>query len=314
MKELRKWAKDKPYIIKIVAAQLVSTVQDMADEFKTIKLRRFASQKFPLPHLHSWFAMYRSHRKTIQQIKNIFGVIYGRNLVRFLSELHKESQQELKRINDAPCPRQFSQEEIQESLKLLHTIYSASEQELEDEFNQVPASQAAKRRMARLVAEKPLELSFYIFVAVPCWTLYRTSPTLLYRKARQGDFESLEKLLRLDQLMLHDPAIGKQMISYRFNHSASKYRKLLDAATKAPKGSSSKKNILLSQVGLLSTLSHLTVKPLTPQDLFELVDAFDTDSKGKLLDDLPKTPAALARALTPDRNLWRQLLPSDKKM
>lgn len=311
MKELQKWSKDKPYLVAIFAGQIVSTAQDLADGFKSLKLRRFASQEFPLPHLPSWFAMYRSHRKTAQQIKDIWTAAYGRNIVQFFSELFEELQGQKTQRKHLPT---LSPEEIKDSFDLFQAMLLASEQALEDEFNQVPVKQAAKRRMRKLVEKNPLELSFYLFVATPCWTLYRTSPTLLYRKARQGDFDALEKLLRLDQLLLHDPTIGKQIISYRFNHSSSKYRKLLDAATKAPKGSGSLKNILLSQVSLLSAISHLTVKPLTPQDLFELVEAFDNDSKGKLFDDLPKTPDALARALTPDRNLWRQVLHSDKKM
>jgi len=307
MQALHKWAKDKPDIIKILAAQLISSVQDMSEYFKTLKLRRFASKKFPLPHLPSWFAMYRTHRKTIVQIEAIWAVACGKNMVQSFSEQLKNLK------NTSPSASQPSKEEIRESKNWLQVIHSASEKELEDEFNHVPASQAAKRRLNKLFAEKPLEFGFFLFVAVPCWMLYRTSPTQLYRKARLGDFEALQNLLRLDQMMLHDPAIGKQIIAYRFNHSSSKYRKLLDAATKAPKGSGSFKNILLAVVGLLSAISLTTVRPLTPQDLFELVAAFDSDTKSKLLENLPKNPDALARALSPDRNLWRQVHPSDKK-
>jgi hypothetical protein len=62
----------------------------MSEEFQTIKLRRFASQKFPLPHLPSWFALYRSHRKTTQQVKAIWSAAYGKNIVHFFSELLNE--------------------------------------------------------------------------------------------------------------------------------------------------------------------------------------------------------------------------------
>lgn len=313
MLAVKKWGKDKPYIIQLFAAQLVSTVQDMSEEFSSIKLRRFASQKFPLPHLPSWFALYRSHRKTIFQVKAIWSAAYGKNIVHFFSELLKEAQKQ-KRHSKNLVHNSTTPEEIEAAKNLLQMVLSASDKGLEDEFDQVPIKQAARRRMTRLIAENPLELSFYLFVAVPCWALYRTSPSMLYRKARQGDFEALGKLLRLDQIMLHDPAIGKQVIACRFNHSSTKYRKLLDAATKAPKGSDSYKNILLSQIGLLSAISHLTEKPLTPRDLYELVAAFDKDSKSKLIDELPKEPDALARDLSPDRNLWRHVMNPDKKM
>lgn len=307
MKALRQWGKDKPYIIKIFAAQLLSNVQDMSEEFRTIKLRRFYSQKFPLPHLPSWFLLYRSHRRNIAHIKSVFTAVYGKYTIQSLSKILERPG---KSATSLPAP---SKEQIKDAIKLLQTLYSVSEKELEDDFNLVPVRIAAKRRMSALIEKSPLETSFYLFVTVPCWTLYRVSPTQLYRKARTGDFDALQKLLCLDQLMLHDPAIGRQIISYRFNRSASKYRKLLAAATKTPKGSNSRKNILLSQIGLISAISQLTVKPLTPQDLFDLVDAFDLDSKGKLLADLPKTPEALARALAPDRNLWRQVFPTQTK-
>lgn len=301
MKELRRWGRDKPYITKIFAAQLLSNVNEMAEEFKTIKLRRFSSQKFNLPYLPSWFLMYRSHRRSITHTKSVLETVYGRYSVQYLSKLLERP------TNNAAPLSASSKEEVKEALVLLQSLYSISEKELEDDFSKAPLKMAAQRRMRTLIEKSPLETSFFLFVTVPCWTLYRTSPTRLYRQARTGDYDSLQNLLSLDQLMLHEPAIGKQIISYRFKHSAAKYRKLLTAATKAPTGKNARKNILLSQVGLISAISHLTIKPLTPQDLFELVDAFDHDSKGQLLADLPKTPDALARALAPSRNMWRHM-------
>lgn len=314
MRELQQWAKDKPYLIQILAAHLVSSVQDLFDEFKTIKIRRFASQKFPLPKLHTWFSMYTSHRKVIKQIEGIFSAVYGREAVDFFSATCKEVQTKARKKEPLCNPEEVTPEILEQTISLLKTIQAASDKGLEDELDQVPSSPAVRRRMSKQLANNPLELGFYLFVSVPCWTLYRTHPAQLYRSARQGNFDALQKLLRLDQLMLHDPAIGKQIIAYRFNHSASKYRKLLDAATKAPSGSNSKKNILLSQIGMISAFSHLIKKPLTPQDLYELVDAYDKDSNSKLLDELPKEPVALARALSPDRNLWRIVMHTDKKM
>ncbi|KAA0888383.1 hypothetical protein [Oryzomonas rubra] len=48
-------------------------------------------------------------------------------------------------------------------------------------------------------------------------------------------------------------------------------------------------------------------------DIFNLVAAIDQDCDTNLLEALPKEPDALASALQPDRNLWRQLLNPDKK-
>ena len=314
MRAIQEWAKDKPYLIKINAAQLVSTVQGMAEDFKTLKLRRFASKQFPLPHLPSWFKLYRSHTKITQQVEGIFTAVYGRDAVKFFSETSKEVRRKARKGEPLLPPEARTPEVMGVAIDILNTVLAASDKDLEDELNNTPTNPAIQRRLRKFIAKNPLELCFYLFVAVPCWILYRTHPTLLYRKARQGDFDSLQKLLSLDQLMLHDPLIGKQIISYRFNHTSIKYRKLLDAAIKEPKGSKSKKSILLSQIGLISALSHLIQKPLTPQDLYGLVEAFDKDSNSKLLDELPDEPDALARNLSPDRNMWRILFSSDKKI
>ena len=120
--------------------------------------------------------------------------------------------------------------------------------------------------------------------------------------------------MRLDPLLIHDPYIGMKIAEFRFNGDMPKYRKLLAAPFKYPKGGAEPKNLILSMVGLISAFSQITTKPLTTNDILELVAAIDQDAKCNLLDDLPKEPDALARALQPDRNMWRKLLQPDKKM
>lgn len=313
MHAVRKWAKDKPYIIRVFAGHLVSTVQDMHEDFRTLKQRRFSSQKFPLPHLPAWFNMYRSPRRTIEHTKAIWSAVYGKNFVNYFDGLLKQIGKHKNPTQTTQPSNQPSPEDITEIRQLLQTVLTTSERELEDEFANVPAKAAIRRRMSKLIANTPLESSFYVFVAVPCWSLYRISPTRLYRRAQHGDFESLEKLLRLDQLMLHDPVIGTQILKFRANHTSTKYRKLIGAALNPPSGANSRKNILLSQIGFISALSHITTTPLTTQDLINLIMAFDEDCKSNLADDLQKEPDALARALRPDRNLWRHVLSTDKK-
>lgn len=308
MHAIRNWGKDKPYLIRVFAAHLITGVQDMQDEFKTIKQRRFASHKFPLPHLPDWFAMYQSPRKVIEQTKAIWSTAYGKDFIHAFSKMLRAMQWAKNLPPNPPTP-----EDIENIKDLLQFVLSESEKSIEEEIAKTPVKSAVARRMKKLLAETPLESAFYIFVAVPCWTLYRMSPIKLYRQARDGKFEALEKLLRLDQIMLHDPVIGKQIMKCRFEHSRNMYRKLITAAVEPPKGLKSNKHILLSQLGFISALSQITTKPLTAQDLIDLVDAIDTDYKTSYLDQLPKDSRSLARELQPDRNLWRHILSTDKK-
>lgn len=314
MLSLQKWAKDKPLILKVAAPHLLTAVNDMHEEFKYLKQRRFASHKFPQPHLPSWFSMYRSHQRGIQHIKDVWTAVYGRDFVNLFGTMFEEAKALKLKKNTVDPSDPLTVEDYEILKDLVKALILNTDKELEEEVAQTPAKPAPQRRMARLIAEKPLESSFFLFVVVPCWMIYRIHPTRLYRQARLGDFESLKRLLMLDQLILHDPSIGKQVISYRFKHSASKYRQLIEAALKAPKGIDSRKNILLSQVGFIHALSQLTKKPLHTQDIYALVSAYDADFRTNFIDDLPDKYDALARLLRPDRNLWRQVLSSDKKM
>lgn len=307
MQAIKNWGKEKPYIIRIFAAHLITGVQDMQDEFKTIKLRRFASHKFPLPHLPDWFALYQSPRKIIDQTKAIWSAAYGKDVIQAFSEMLRAIQKSKNLPPNPPSP-----EDIESIKELLQLVLSESEKGLEEEIAKTPPKSAVVRRMKKLLAETPLESAFYLFVSVPCWTLYRISPTKLYRQARDGKFEALEKLLRLDQIMLHDPVIGRQVMKCRFEHSRNRYRKLITAALEPPKGLKSNKHILLSLLGFISALSQITTRPLTAQDLINLVGAIDTDYKTHYLEQLPEDPRSLARELQPDRNLWRNLLSTDK--
>jgi hypothetical protein len=71
MLAVKEWAKDKPYLIALIAPQITPIVIDLHLDFKQIKSRRFGSQKFHLQHLPPWFALYRSHRKGIEHLKAV---------------------------------------------------------------------------------------------------------------------------------------------------------------------------------------------------------------------------------------------------
>jgi hypothetical protein len=314
MLAVKDWAKDKPYLIALIAPQITPIVIDLHLDFKQIKSRRFGNNKFHLKHLTPWFALYRSHRKGIAHLKAVYAAIFGHEfvgimdiLVKGLRNLKNADKETL--AENLPTPQEF--EEIRQ---MLLELLDASFIDLEKEFSNEPVDHDSAAAMKQLIADKPLDSSFFLFVEVPCWLLYRVSPTTLYRKARGGDFDALERLLRLDPLMLHDPYVGMKIAKFRFNNKMPQYRKLLAAPFKNPKGGIQRKNLILSIVGLISALSHIIQKPLTANDIFKLVAAIDEDAKCNLLDDLPKDPDALARALQPHRNQWRKILQPDKKM
>jgi hypothetical protein len=204
-------------------------------------------------------------------------------------------------------------EEINKLVRdLKKELLAASFEYLEDEFAKKPVDPEMTKAVQKLVVNNPLETSFFVFVTAPCWLLYRMPPSLLYRKARLGDMDALKKLLRLDQLMLHDSFIGQQVVAVRFNHNVAKYQNMVEAATKSP--IIDRKNIVLSIAGLIYAISFLTSKPLTPRDIIDLFGAIAEDTnKEELLNSIPKDSKSLGRELQPDRNYWRKIFDPGQK-
>lgn len=320
MTAVQKWAKDKPIITQWIAPKLAMLVDDFHEEIRQAKFHRLSNIKFPQPDLATWHKMYRSSRKTFQFVKLIWEVFVG-ELAECGAQVIQESKK-LRNVDQATLQALMpTSEEWTEILSFLRELTDASFAAYEEELADKPLDPAHQEAIKRLLDEYPLETSFLVFVTVPCWLLYRMPPAFLYRKARQhpqhdtkASLDALDKLLRLDPLMLHDISIGKQIAWYRFNSTPSKYKKLISATITQPSGAKSRKNILLSLTGFLSAISQHTQKPLTSLDIIELIEAMDQDAKRNFAKDFPKDQGAVTRALQPDRNLWRKIITTDKKI
>ena len=154
-----------------------------------------------------------------------------------------------------------------------------------------------------------VEASFYYLVIIPCWILYQDYPTRLYRKARQGDYDSLEKLIRLDSLMIHDPSIGKQVHLLKMKRKRLKFEGLFEAVHKRPKSNITRKKMKYAYAGLISAISSSVKAPLSEPQIRALFDAIAQDSLKKDIDtDLPNGQETFSKAIQRHRKPWQKLL------
>ncbi|GFO61673.1 hypothetical protein GMST_39980 [Geomonas silvestris] len=312
---IRKWAEGKPFLIALIAPQLAVSARDMHLAFRHIRERRIFDHQYPMPPLPAWFAMYRSHSKINRFTRALFsdfskfggeGVELGETI---LQEVRFFRRGKLKPSEFVPSP-----EDLKELLPHLQSTLSASFQEIEEDFFETPVDPQIKKAALQLFTDMEMESSFFIFVLIPCWLLYREHPTNVYRKARQGDLDALEKLLRLDPLMLHDQSIGKRIQALRFNNKAAAYQNLLEAPLKRPKARITRKKMKYAIAGLISGISSLIKKPLTEPEIRALFDAVANDSGASPIDtDLADSPEAFAKAINRDRAFWLHMFLPDKK-
>lgn len=313
MHEIQKWIIGKPFIFALLAPQLAITARDIHEAFQFTKQRRIMKHQFPLPNLPAWFALYRSHRKPLNFLRTLFTDFskYGSKSIEF-GEAVFEGVRQLARSNHKriPVPSPDKMEQIK---PVMDNMLAESFQEIKDDISPPPVDPAIKAKMLALLQSMSLESSFFVLVTVPCWLVYRTSPTRLYHKARQGDFTSLEKLLNLDPLMLHDPAIGKKIQELRLKNKNTKYEKLLEAPLKDHHLNVTSLQMKYAIGGLLSAFAAVLKLKLSAPDIQRLFDAVAKDFDGHLSDHELPVGDSFARTIYRYRQEWLKVFQPDTR-
>lgn len=158
------------------------------------------------------------------------------------------------------------------------------------------------------------ELLFFIRVIFPCLILYGEFPISLLNKARIGDEEALENIVRTDKSVVFDPIIAKYLHKLSFNKPFH-FQQLIKKLTKDQQ-TLSKSQIKLRLRGLLSRFGKeyekLGFKPVTsPEIRLRFEAAFPED-----ILDCKKSPINDESYYKQDsryRDFWLVFKYSDKK-
>lgn len=315
---LEHWSEGHSFLVALLGPQMATAAQDIHLGFNQIKKRRLFDHQFLLPPLPAWFRLYRSHRKPIHFLRVLFHEFFpsGPEVAEFtesfLNDLRLRGHSKNLASPTPPTP-----EDITAAQQLLQQILAASFEDLRNDFSNKQTSPAHREVFEGFLRDMDLESSFFLLVHVPCWLLYRTSPSLLYRKARQGNIDALKKLLHLDALMFHDPLIGREINRLRYQGRTTVYKTLLEAPLKPMKVKIDRKRMKYSVAGFISGIAHLIKKPLTERDIHDLFDAVAKDATNDphAVDlDLIVSPQTFAKAIYRERNFWINALKSDKKI
>jgi hypothetical protein len=176
------------------------------------------------------------------------------------------------------------------------------------------------------------ELQFWVKVILPSIGIHHELPWTLYRRARQGDPTAIEKLIRLDDMVVHDPHIERWMndtdgairrqrhglvrlwMHKALNHGQFSIMQLKQVMS----------GFLAAFVDRFGTYLDLTTLKLNPPqfctaNIVSLYDAVQQDRKGKTLGvydpDLHDIQVeSLERRIRPYRKQFAALLPGGGHM
>lgn len=319
MKYFEKWSEDKSPILKLASFVFASSLDLFIEFFRDIKSWKIVGRDFSLPPAYEWLKFYRSHRRIHKGVTNALRQINDdtakaidyfekflsaiRNLKYITNSELQEMKEELTTAERNKAANQFR--EIQE---IIENDFNIGNVDIKEE-----TKAKEKERLLNLF-HKP-EMIFFTMVWAPCLLLYGDYAPCLLRKARQGDDNALEKLLRLDETVIADKKIIDLFHQGKVAKKQATHNLFIKSLSKKPKVKLTSRKIKLDFAGLISAISISLGQRLTTPDIKELFDAISKDEgKGSDTDFQDQNqPEALTKAINRARSRWPTIPQPDKK-
>jgi hypothetical protein len=317
MKNFNEWAKDKSPLMAMVSLALAESAETCLEHLNMLKSGKLIENVLYLPPIKQWLNLYRNHRKVY---KGVAGAM--RSLGREISEIVDFYEFLIEGFNQSkrmtPEEKQHEIEKLSpEELQQIMDEFRNKEQEIkawllslynEDDLDIGARDDKEEKKIARKFINTP-EIIFYFRVLIPCFLLYGTYPPYLLRKARHGDDDAIEKLLRLDKSIIDDPKISEIFHQAAVAKQRSKFDLMSKAIQKAPKVRIEIQTVKYAFAGLISLASIALGQKLTAVAINELFNAIAQDSGKGIGDDDITVGETFEKAVQRARLFWQVIPP-----
>jgi hypothetical protein len=316
MREVEKWVLGKPVLVAQIAQSLAlksEAYSDLLESFSYLADRTYFNE---FTNLSGWLTLYKNNKHLFRELILVFRSFGGfsKELADiydfFMTSLkNKKSTNQIGNISEesniiSDVFTQVSSDielnpQVKEELERIKKIH---EEDLKNDLLGILLDEQLENVGKAL--QKP-EFLFLLKVLGPCISLYMDHPTRLYRKARLGDIDSWDKLIRIDKFLLCDPRISWHLVkAYEKNDFAN-----LNRMVKAIEGGPPKKDFQYSKLftaGLISIMSELLGYRLSSSKIRELFNAVAVDSGtyNQTDEDLPASHEAFTKGIEQVRYLF----------
>ncbi len=256
-----------------------------------------------VPDVDEWLSLYREHRR-VQRIfyNQTLPVVCG---CREVGQIFNEWERGLKEI------RGMSGEELKREVEVLTDEDWQDMEEIVEELQEgmeaLPDLEPEVPEGFRLEDMFTAEVLFFLWVWLPCWYETGEAPVFVYRKARQGDMDALDALLRIDKAVMRDRLIAQHIHEAQLENPARTtfFQKAMQGD---PRKQLTKKKVKCTAAGLISNVSEAMGQRLLEPEIRDLFDAIAQDEgKGRIDTDLPESPEAFSKAIQRERKFWNIL-------
>ena len=314
MNKIEKWCKNKPYLLAIGARHIVAGSKPCYEFLLKWKSgKQLTGLETPID-LDQWINLYKNHKRIEKCLKHLF-MLFGEvaEIAIDFFDAFKLNRKERKRLGSKKFNQlireeliKLSPEDWRELNKKWFEFLQISLDSLENDILG-ELDEATTRRIKELFNQP--EMLFYIRVQIPCWLFYGEHPSFLLRKARLGDIDAIEKMLRLDPSLRNDTKIKRIFHNATWSGKKSTASKISSAQTKTSLKKISLKHIKSSAAGLISALANQLYVKLTEPEIRKLFDAVaELSGHGEIDIDLPDSPEAFSKAIQRARKLWLNVI------
>lgn len=262
---------------------------------KTVKIRN------PL----DWPRLYKNHRRlTSKCLDTLLTMSIQQGREQYEIELFRHLKEEL--TSQKPFSTRHPPKPIRRFLLRLfrpkdHILFNYLEKMVEEE------DQDESKRLSELEKLHSIpEMAFFTTVLMPCWFEYRELVTPLFRRARQGDLEAIEKILWLDKNAIHDPQIAKEWHLASQKPQGVRFQRMNDALVSSPRIKLTPEKVKIWMSGLILLVSEAFAHRLQTPEIRRLFDALAYDLHGQLYDsDITLEEDAFRMAVNREKKLWK---------
>lgn len=260
-----------------------------------------------------WLKLYRQHRRVLQVWNSVVGPIMfgdpeaGEALNVFLEglrELRRTPVEEIRKELENLTP-----EDRKELGKLITAVGEDMQGAIGEDLVRDADVDAVPDGVAREAIGRA-EVLFTVMVSLRCWYECGEAPVKVLRRARQGDLDALETILRVDKAVVRDKQIAQQIHEAAVSNPA-RFERIANAFRGGLTAKANRRKVNCMLAGLISNVSEFCGERLEGREIRALFDAVARDTgRGRVCEDLPESREAFQKAIQRERRFWDLRLPS----
>jgi hypothetical protein len=319
MRKLDEWAKDKPLGLVIFAQQAAVGVEALVKWLKSIKMEeRLGNDKPPVP-LKEWLSLYKNHKhlqkRLVESFRGLGGIAeYGANLAELIFDggryIRKMGVENFKKEMEKLSAEEW-RKNLEEGQKHWGEIYKLHLDDIQLDIDGKIDEDLNKKLKEALTIP---EMIFFLKVWTPCFFQYGEYPGKLLRKARLGDMDAIEKILRVDASVIGDPKICERFYRESWKRDKVDFNTMAKALQRGPKGKGTRRQGKYKIAGFISSVWSSLGTRITEPEIRELYDAVAHDLRKEDIDGtLPDAPESFSKQIQRYRSSWISILQPDKK-